>query len=242
MHARYFSAHLGRFQSVDALGGVSQLPQSWNRYSYVLGNPLKYTDPYGLQWWEVFQQVPDYIPYWESITVTNHFYFLPSRGRDTTSPWGVGWEWLSGLGKRDRFFFDGDTFTEMLKQHEPIQQVVQGACEGSRAPEGPISNNLGGIQGVPKYLRDYSTLATGGLTGNLAATYLGSYSGEYKLSEGTVQMTVTNTSAAASAFRPPVLGYTAWWQNNVDPRLNQLFASGPMSATSQTFVMNVACP
>jgi RHS repeat-associated protein len=47
MHARYFSAHLGRFQSVDAVGGSSGLPQSWNRYNYVIGNPLKYTDPRG---------------------------------------------------------------------------------------------------------------------------------------------------------------------------------------------------
>jgi hypothetical protein len=47
MHARYFSMHLGRFHSVDAVGGVSELPQSWNRYSYVLGNPVKYIDPRG---------------------------------------------------------------------------------------------------------------------------------------------------------------------------------------------------
>lgn len=47
MHARYFSAHLGRFHSVDALGGVAELPQSWNRYGYLLGNPVKYIDPRG---------------------------------------------------------------------------------------------------------------------------------------------------------------------------------------------------
>jgi len=47
MHARYFSAHLGRFHSVDIAGGVPVLPQSWNRYSYVLGNPTKYVDPRG---------------------------------------------------------------------------------------------------------------------------------------------------------------------------------------------------
>jgi RHS repeat-associated protein len=47
MHARYFAMHLGRFHSVDALGGVVELPQSWNRYSFVLGNPVKYIDPRG---------------------------------------------------------------------------------------------------------------------------------------------------------------------------------------------------
>lgn len=49
MHARYFSAHLGTFHSVDTVGGASDLPQSWNRYAYVLGNPLQYVDPFGLQ-------------------------------------------------------------------------------------------------------------------------------------------------------------------------------------------------
>ena len=48
MHARYFSAHVGRFLSPDLLTGSPRVPQSWNRYSYVLGNPMKYVDPYGL--------------------------------------------------------------------------------------------------------------------------------------------------------------------------------------------------
>ncbi len=48
MHARYYSPLVGRFLSVDVLGGVPGLPpQSWDRYSYVLGNPVKYIDPTG---------------------------------------------------------------------------------------------------------------------------------------------------------------------------------------------------
>jgi RHS repeat-associated protein len=48
MHARYCSPLLGRFLSVDPLGGDLWLPQTWNRYAYVLGNPLNYIDPFGL--------------------------------------------------------------------------------------------------------------------------------------------------------------------------------------------------
>jgi len=44
MHARYFSAHLGRFTSVDPVLRDTSNPQSWNRYAYVRGNPLKYVD------------------------------------------------------------------------------------------------------------------------------------------------------------------------------------------------------
>lgn len=47
MHARFHSPVVGRFLSVDPVLGRFQQPQSWNRYSYVLGNPLKYVDPSG---------------------------------------------------------------------------------------------------------------------------------------------------------------------------------------------------
>jgi RHS repeat-associated protein len=47
MHARSYSPGRFRFISVDPVGGDPKRPQSWNRYSYVVGNPLKYTDPFG---------------------------------------------------------------------------------------------------------------------------------------------------------------------------------------------------
>ena len=45
--ARYFSATLGRFISADTIVPGAGNPQAFNRYSYTLGNPLKYTDPTG---------------------------------------------------------------------------------------------------------------------------------------------------------------------------------------------------
>jgi RHS repeat-associated protein len=47
-HARYQSSLLGRFLSPDLINGIPDEPQSWNRYSYTLNNPLKYVDPTGL--------------------------------------------------------------------------------------------------------------------------------------------------------------------------------------------------
>jgi len=47
MHARYYDSRRGRFLSVDPVLGKPQQPQSWNRYAYVLNNPLRYTDPDG---------------------------------------------------------------------------------------------------------------------------------------------------------------------------------------------------
>jgi hypothetical protein len=48
MMARYYSSSLGRFMAVDP-GRDTKLedPQSWNKYTYVRNNPLKFTDPDG---------------------------------------------------------------------------------------------------------------------------------------------------------------------------------------------------
>src|SRR5688572_32073589 len=45
--ARFYSPKLGRFLSPDTIVPGYTNPQAYNRYSYVLGNPLKYTDPSG---------------------------------------------------------------------------------------------------------------------------------------------------------------------------------------------------
>ncbi len=45
--ARYYDPVLGRFISADGIGVRLGNPQSFNRYSYVLNNPLRYTDPTG---------------------------------------------------------------------------------------------------------------------------------------------------------------------------------------------------
>ena len=50
MHARYYDPKLGRFLSVDPVLDVKNAikrPQMWNRYAYVLNNPLRFTDPTG---------------------------------------------------------------------------------------------------------------------------------------------------------------------------------------------------
>ncbi len=49
MHARQYSAQMGRFLSVDPLRGNPAMPQSLNRNAYVMGNPLRYADPTGRQ-------------------------------------------------------------------------------------------------------------------------------------------------------------------------------------------------
>jgi len=48
--ARYYNSAHGRFTSVDPLTASANIknPQTFNRYSYVMNSPYKYTDPLGL--------------------------------------------------------------------------------------------------------------------------------------------------------------------------------------------------
>jgi RHS repeat-associated protein len=45
--ARYYISRLARFSSPDPIGGNPSNPQSWNRYSYVLNDPINLNDPEG---------------------------------------------------------------------------------------------------------------------------------------------------------------------------------------------------
>jgi RHS repeat-associated protein len=46
-NARYYDAGIGRFISPDTIVPSPANPQAYNRYSYVLNNPLRYIDPSG---------------------------------------------------------------------------------------------------------------------------------------------------------------------------------------------------
>ena len=52
--ARYFALTAGRFTSTDPLLSSATIydPQTWNRYAYVLNNPVRYVDPLGLYEWD----------------------------------------------------------------------------------------------------------------------------------------------------------------------------------------------
>jgi RHS repeat-associated protein len=47
LRARYYDPTAGRFLSRDPFAGLAGVPQSLNRYPYVLNNPVLYRDPYG---------------------------------------------------------------------------------------------------------------------------------------------------------------------------------------------------
>jgi uncharacterized protein RhaS with RHS repeats len=78
MHARYYGPLLGRFLSVDpANSAVLQLPQTWNRYAYARGNPLRLIDPDGRKAQEATKRLPNPFSIFEVIKhITNSHVML----------------------------------------------------------------------------------------------------------------------------------------------------------------------
>jgi hypothetical protein len=229
--------YLNRFTQPDSIVPLAaQGTQAWDRYAYANNNPVRYTDSSGhgvdCGIGESCRFVPPEIP-------------PASPGGDSATPWDVGMEWLTGKGERHHEFRDGDPFTELLQEHEHLDEVREEIAQ--RIREGyyqPASANywLGGLDGMFLYLADYSTLLTLGQTGNLSVTYLGSYNLTYSIvnidpENGTAEVIihVTNESTLASATHPPVIGYTTFWLENIAPFTNSFVSTGPMSEVTQSF-------
>jgi len=57
MNGRLYDATLGRFVSADPHIQAPEMSQNYNRYSYVLNNPMKYTDPSGFFFKKLFRAI-----------------------------------------------------------------------------------------------------------------------------------------------------------------------------------------
>jgi RHS repeat-associated protein len=57
MNGRIYDPLIGRFMSADPFIQAPGLLQSYNRYAYVMNNPLNLTDPSGFSWWTKWRGV-----------------------------------------------------------------------------------------------------------------------------------------------------------------------------------------
>jgi RHS repeat-associated protein len=104
MHARFCSPVTGRFLSADPLDGNPRFPQSWNRYAYVKGGPLRYSDPDGLA--ELGRVPPPVgMTFSDSITVLAPPWLLESQTIQITNPGLLSFlyfrNWLDSINADD---------------------------------------------------------------------------------------------------------------------------------------------
>lgn len=129
MNGRVYDPELGRFISADPFIQLPYDPQSYNRYSYVLNNPLNYTDPSGYNpspsWtWEEFEQ---------------------------GSSWGEWSDWGNDFGSSFTLGFDSDIGTGGDGGFgSGLDNGYDGYDVGDRLPDG--STYLGVIEvNAPRY-------------------------------------------------------------------------------------------
>ena len=167
--ARWLDPALGRWIQPDSLIPDLGNPIDLDRFAYARNNPVKYFDPSGhisceKLGTEECDENGDYVddqppPVGQSAYPT----------RDSATPFEVGKEWLSGSGQRRHVFIDVDPFTELLRQHEHIQNVrelilqrkVALICSKSGIEAYKIPEKLL-ILNVKHALQDDSCIAFGG--------------------------------------------------------------------------------
>ena len=94
LRARAYDPLVGRFTGRDTFGGVASAPQTANRYSYALNNPLRYTDPSG-HFVQAFQDNP-------RLALSTTLQLFPGLGDGYSGLTGVlGFDPIAGVALAD---------------------------------------------------------------------------------------------------------------------------------------------
>jgi RHS repeat-associated protein len=152
MHARFGSAMLGRFMSVDpvlASAASVRQPQRWNRYVYTANNPIKFVDPSGerIQLMGTKQQREDEMAalltsmdsaaasYFITMTTANGEEFVVMAGGMTANDLAPGEpastvEMAISSGATIQFFLGRNEFTDAHDGAYTAQVNAQGKEDG----------------------------------------------------------------------------------------------------------------
>lgn len=147
MKGRIYDPTLGRFLQADPFIQAPLNSQNYNRYSYVLNNPMSYTDPSGF----FFKKLKKFVKkYWKAavaIAVSVATY-------GAASGWAAGWGMTQGFS---------------MTVLGTTQTFVTGLSVGGAVTAGAIAGAAGGFVA--------GALQTGSLTGALRGAFTGAISG-----------------------------------------------------------------
>jgi RHS repeat-associated protein len=88
MGGRIYDPTLGRFLQADPFIQAPKNSQSYNRYAYVLNNPMSYTDPSGF----LFSGLKKFVKkYWKIAVAAAVTYFTAGAASGWVSTWGATW-------------------------------------------------------------------------------------------------------------------------------------------------------
>lgn len=136
MNARLYDPILGRFLSPDPYVQMPDFTQNFNRYSYCLNNPLKYTDEDGKFFFTIFNAVKDFL--------VNTFVNVWTQGFNAWSN-SENWHSTTMAYKIDIGMFRGN-FKQIFSRFVwEVPQTVFGHLVGS------VHNTLYGVKSVSHF-------------------------------------------------------------------------------------------
>ncbi|MDX3773806.1 RHS repeat-associated core domain-containing protein [Chromatiaceae bacterium AAb-1] len=159
MGGRIYDAHIGRFLQADPFVQAPGNSQSLNRYSYVLNNPLSYTDPSGY----FFKSIGKFVKkYWKVIVAVAVTYFTAGAA----SGWAAGWGFAAGtMGNAvaaGAIAGAAGGATAGFLQSGNLKGAVRGAFSGAIAGAAGGYANFGSLGGVGDAVKRIGVAALGG--------------------------------------------------------------------------------
>ena len=95
MGGRIYDATLGRFLQADPFVQAPKNSQSYNRYAYVLNNPMSYTDPSGYFFKKLFKGIKKY---WRAIVAAVATVVTYGYASTWVASWGATWGTATAIG------------------------------------------------------------------------------------------------------------------------------------------------
>ena len=122
MNGRIYDPTLGRFLQADPHIQAPNNSQNYNRYAYVLNNPMSYTDPSGYFFKKLFKGIKKY---WRVIAAAVATYFTAGLA----SGWATGW--AASMGLSSTVYAGGFAITTLSTAGSIFVGAVSGAIAGA---------------------------------------------------------------------------------------------------------------
>ncbi len=162
--ARMYDPVIGRFISPDSIIPQPFNPQSLNRYSYCLNNPLIYVDPTGHVYWGGVGVLPEYCPTCGTPSGNFFEWFNNSSSQAMSSAiagfygCGIGGYYGNYNSSRDAYLFN--LFSRFLNFFSPsVANAGQGAGRLTLVPEGSKQFDI--AKQIPWKARQYQVVIHG---------------------------------------------------------------------------------
>ena len=174
MNGRVYDPSIGRFLSADPNIQSPYNTQSYNRYSYVLNNPLKYTDPSGYFFKKLFRSIKRFVKKYARVIVAAVIAYY-TGGLITGSAWanctaiGSSWVGTAAAGAAGGAAFG---FSNTVLHGGSFKDAFNNAAKGGLA--GAIT---GGIAGYYDGAWNAQRIGASALGGGVSAELQG---GEFK--------------------------------------------------------------